>query len=108
MQTIDRVIAVDAGGCVIPLFRNILLSMSAGLLGLSAICQVPLNGPAPRTKQYSGLNAQRAQARGWKVVEGDIIQDKAAPAQTAVRPRPNTLTVASQTSLWPKVDGVAT
>jgi len=93
---------------VIPLSRNILLSMSACLLGLTAICQAPLNGPLPRTKQYSGLNAQRAKARGWKVIEGDIIQDKAAPAQTAVRPRPNSLTVASQSSLWPQVDGVAT
>ena len=65
-----------------------MLSMSACLLGLTAICQVPLNAPPPRAKQYSGLNAQRAQARGWKVIEGDIIQDKAAPAQTAVRPRP--------------------
>jgi hypothetical protein len=88
--------------------RCMFLSACVALLGLTAISQVPKNSPAPPMKPYIGQAAQRAKDRGWTVVEGDIIQDKVTPRSEAVKPRPRTLTVASPSSLWPQVSGVAT
>jgi hypothetical protein len=104
----ERAIPVEVGGLVNSFFRNILLAINACLLCMTAICQPPQNGPAPRTRQYTGQTAQRAKDRGWTVYQGDIILDKIAPAVVGGRPRPELLTVASQSSLWPQVGGVAT
>src|SRR5580692_4975110 len=108
MSLKDRKIAVEVGGSVNALFRNIWLSISAGLLGLTAFCQPAPNGPLPRQTPHSSQTAQWAKDRGWTVYQGDIILDKIAPAVVGGRPRPEMLTVASQSLLWPQVGGVAT
>jgi hypothetical protein len=97
--------AVRSGGTLIPLFQKLLLVTTAGILGMTAICQAPVNGPAPRSTPYTGLTPHQASDSHWTVVEGDIIQDKNT---LAVQPRPDSLTVATTSSLWPQVAGVAT
>jgi len=93
---------------VILLLRKMLLTLTAGLLGISAFCQPPHNGPAPRTGPAVVQAAQSGVDRDRKIYQGDIILDKAASPTPDGRPRPEFLTVATPQSLWPKVNGVAT
>ena len=88
--------------------RYAILSILAFLPSMAAICQPPKNGPAPRVRQHTGQAEKRAEDRGWTIYQGDVIRDKIAPAALNGRPRPEMLTVASQSSLWPQVSGVAT
>jgi hypothetical protein len=88
--------------------RNIVLVFTAGMLGLNALCQVPSNGLAPQSKGPAGSAVEWAKARGWKVIEGDILVDKAAASGGAPRPRPDSLGEAFPSTLWPLVSGVAT
>jgi hypothetical protein len=104
----NLVTAFSVGGSVNPFLRNVLLSMSAGLLGMTAICQPPKNGPAPGTVPHPGQTGLNGPGSGMTVIQGDIILDKVAPDKTGARPRSEMLTVASQSSLWPPVGGVAT
>ena len=85
--------------------RYWMLSIFACFLNTTTNCQPAKNGPAPRIKTYTGLAAQRAKDRGWTIYQGDIIQDKLAPVALDGRPRPEMLTVASQSSLWPPPQG---
>jgi hypothetical protein len=91
-----------------PFIRSILLFVSASLLAIVALCQSPSNGPAPRTRSFSGRSAQSAEKNGWTISQGDILVDKVALPDAKDRPRPQFFTVASSQSLWPQVGGVAT
>jgi len=90
------------------ILRKMSFSMSAALLAVTAICQAPRNSAPPRIRNYSGAMEQQAKQRGRTVLEGDIVIDKPAANSGAQRPRPDSLTVAMSSSLWPQVAGVAT
>jgi hypothetical protein len=78
------------------------------MLSIAALCQPPLNGPAPRSVPLTGQSAQGAADRARAILQGDMPPGNAAPSASAGRPRPQFLTVASAQSTWPRVGGVAT
>jgi Bacterial Ig-like domain (group 3)/Astacin (Peptidase family M12A) len=93
---------------VILLIRNLVLTLTAGLLSISAFCQVPHNGPAPHSRLSAVQATQSGIDQSRKIYQGDIILDKPGSFTPDGRPSPQFLTVASPQSLWPKVNGVAT
>jgi hypothetical protein len=85
--------------------RIVLLTLAACLLGAAALCQPPRHELAPGGRPLTGLTGDDGLANAGSV-DGEV--DGLGKATTPANEKSNLLTVSSPSSLWPKVDGVAT